>query len=149
MLDFMRGYLVKRSEELEQRLAALISGLSDADLNWRPNQASNSIANLTVHIAGHIRQRVGSGMRDVPYVRDREAEFSTSLNLDKSSLLATVSEVFAMLEGTVRQLSDSELLMEQTVSGNRKMTNLEILLRGIEHYSEHLGQMIYIAKQRK
>src|SRR5438876_11140845 len=58
------------------KIGAAIGRLAEADLWWRPNEASNSIGNLMLHLAGNIRQWIVSGVGGAPDERDRAAEFA-------------------------------------------------------------------------
>jgi hypothetical protein len=44
---------------------------------WRPNDASNSIGNLMLHLAGNVRQWIVGGVGRQSMTRDRDLEFST------------------------------------------------------------------------
>jgi hypothetical protein len=44
------------------RLSVALQRLSDEDLWWRPNDASNSAGNLVLHLCGNARQWIVSGV---------------------------------------------------------------------------------------
>ena len=48
------------------KIDAAIGRLAEADLWWRPNEASNSIGNLMLHLAGNIRQWIVTGVGAPP-----------------------------------------------------------------------------------
>jgi hypothetical protein len=50
--------LLLKFAEIKNRMTAVIGQLSGEDINWRPDAESNNIANLVLHIAGNILQRV-------------------------------------------------------------------------------------------
>lgn len=148
MNDFIKEHIRAVLAELELRLIKTISSLNDEDLNWRPNNKSNSIANLVIHISGHIHQRIEVGIMQEKDWRNREAEFSRDLFVRKESLINTIHTSFSRFMNVVEALTEEEMLKTQVLSGNRTQTNEEIMLRCLEHYSEHLGQIIYISKMR-
>ncbi|MDQ0225802.1 DUF1572 family protein [Metabacillus niabensis] len=148
MNDFIKEHIRAVLAELELRLIKTISSLNDEDLNWRPNNKSNSIANLVIHISGHIHQRIEVGIMQEKDCRNREAEFSRDLFVHKESLINTIHTSFSRFMNVVEALTEEEMLKTQVLSGNRTQTNVEIMLRCLEHYSEHLGQIIYISKMR-
>lgn len=148
MNDFIKEHIRAVLAELEFRLIKSISSLTDEDLNWRPNNKSNSIANLVIHISGHIHQRIEVGIMQEKDCRNREAEFSRDLFVRKESLINTIHTSFSRFINVVEALTEEEMLKTQVLSGNRTQTNVEIMLRCLEHYSEHLGQIIYISKIR-
>lgn len=148
-MDLIKEHIKTKITELDQRLTNVIIDLQDEDLNWRPNKESNSIANLAMHMSGHIHQRIGAGMMNETDHRDRDAEFSQELYVEKEEIIDTVHSSFSRFSQAVESLSEKDLLNTQILSGNRVQSNLEIILRCLEHYSEHLGQIIYIAKMKK
>ncbi|WP_198027763.1 DUF1572 family protein [Paenibacillus forsythiae] len=58
--------------------------LSDEQVNWRPNDSSNSIANLMVHISGNINERISKGINNKDFIRNRDEEFEELNNLSAS-----------------------------------------------------------------
>jgi len=148
MIDFIKEHIRAVLAELELRLIKTISSLTDEDLNWRPNDKSNSIANLVIHISGHIHQRIEVGIMQEKDCRNRDAEFSRDLFVRKESLINTIHTSFSRFMNVVEALTEEEMLKTQVLSGNRTQTIVEIMLRCLEHYSEHLGQIIYISKMR-
>src|SRR4026209_1187126 len=79
------------------KIRAAVETLSEADLWWRPNEASNSIGNLMLHLTGNIRQWIVSGVGGAPDRRDRAAEFARRAQLARETLVVGPTE--AMLEG--------------------------------------------------
>src|SRR5947209_5691958 len=57
------------------RLRGCVESLSDEQVWWRPNEASNSIGNLMLHLNGNVRQWLVSSFRRLGDGRDRPAEF--------------------------------------------------------------------------
>ena len=48
-----RRYLAR---EYPAKIRVALDALPEGDLWWRPNEASNSIGNLLLHLSGNIRQ---------------------------------------------------------------------------------------------
>src|SRR6478672_4991784 len=59
------------------RIELAIAPLSLDQIWWRPNEASNSIGNLMLHLAGNVRQWIVGGVGRQSMARDRDLEFST------------------------------------------------------------------------
>ena len=66
----------KLLEQYWPRLRACVESLTDEQVWWRPNEASNSIGNLILHLNGNVRQWLVSSFRESADVRNRPAEFS-------------------------------------------------------------------------
>lgn len=46
-MEEIKFLLIHKFEEIAQRMLRVVEQLDDEQLNWRPNESSNSIANLT------------------------------------------------------------------------------------------------------
>jgi CTP-dependent riboflavin kinase len=80
-----------------------------------------------------------------PDKRDREAEFDLGVWLTLQEAKQLIEESFNLLENTIHNLSDDDLLNQQTVRG-KVVTVYDVLNQCIAHFSEHLGQVLYVAK---
>lgn len=146
--EFVKESMKRTFIQIQNRMTAAIIQLNDEDLNWRPTSESNSITNLVVHISGNIHQRIEAGIEGKKDTRDRESEFSEHLTYTKEKLLQMIEHSFATIIRVVSSLSANEFLKTQTIRSN-EVTNLEVIMKCASHFSEHLGQILYIAKIRK
>ncbi|GMK37174.1 hypothetical protein PCCS19_02270 [Paenibacillus sp. CCS19] len=137
--------LVCKFEEIRDTLKKGLEQLDDDDINYRPNNESNSIANLVVHIEGNINQRIGTGIHGHRDIRSRDHEFSRDLNVSKDELIDKIDKSFKLLIESVKELQNEDLVRTIEVRGKAK-TIYEILQQCASHYSEHLGQILYLAK---
>ncbi|PWV94436.1 uncharacterized protein DUF1572 [Paenibacillus cellulosilyticus] len=137
--------LVSKFEEIRDTLKKGIEQLEDDDLNYRPNYESNTIANLVVHIEGNINQRIGTGLHGFQDVRSRDNEFSRELYVSKDELLNKIDNSFKLLIESIKELSNEDLLRSIEVRGKAKIV-YEVLQQCASHYSEHLGQILYLVK---
>jgi len=69
-LEFSRKKLF---EHYWPRLRTCVESLSDEQVWWRPNEASNSIGNLILHLNGNVRQWLVASFRRSADTRDRPA----------------------------------------------------------------------------
>ena len=137
----------KKLDDLRKRAAEAIAQLGDDDVNWRPNEESNSIANLVVHMAGNIGQRLTAGIGGAPDVRDRDAEFNTRERVTRGRVLGLLNESFGAADKILAGLTPERLNDSQQVR-DRQVTLLEVMFGMPTHLSEHVGQILYIAKLR-
>ncbi len=72
----LRQWRSRFEERYLPRIAGCLAQLSDDDIWWRPNEASNSIGNLVLHICGNMRQWIISGLGGAPDLRERDKEFA-------------------------------------------------------------------------
>jgi uncharacterized damage-inducible protein DinB len=143
-VDRSRRHLV---EDFLPRIRAALARLSDADLWWRPNDASNSVANLVLHVCGNARQWIVAGVGGEPDQRERQAEFDARGGVSRAELVAVLEGTFADLDRTLRGFDPALLLERRTIQGH-DVTPLEAILHVVEHVSHHTGQMLWIAKAR-
>jgi uncharacterized damage-inducible protein DinB len=129
------------------KITDAIERLSEADLWWRPNEASNSIGNLMLHLAGNIRQWIVSGVGGAPDHRDRASEFARREPLPRDELLAILTEAVLEADAVIARTDPGGLNDRRPVQG-RDVTTLEAIYHVVEHFGMHAGQILYIAKLR-
>jgi uncharacterized damage-inducible protein DinB len=129
------------------KLRRALEGLPEEDIWWRPNQASNSIGNLILHLAGNVRQWVVSGIGVGPDTRKREEEFSAAGGQSAEELLAHLEEALGAVDGVLSRLSSKELLEPRVIQG-MDVSVLDALYHVVEHFSTHTGQILYLTKLR-
>lgn len=137
----------QKLDDLRRRAAEALGQLDDEDVNWRPNEESNSIVNLVVHMAGNIGQRFTAGIGGAPDVRDRDAEFNTRERFTRSRVLALLNEAFGAADKILAGLTPERLDAPQQMR-DRQVTVQDVLFGACTHLSEHVGQILYIAKLR-
>src|ERR1700761_5308924 len=100
----------KLLEQYWSRLRGAVESLTDEQVWWRPNEASNSIGNLVIHLDGNVRQWLIGSCRRLKDHLTRPAEFAERRQLSSRALLqqleATVVEAGKVLES----LTPDELL---------------------------------------
>ena len=121
--------------------------LGENDIWWRPNDASNSIGNLMLHLDGSTRMwilRVAGGTQ---IVRDRDAEFADRGPIAKAALLARLRSTLAEVDEVLATLDEATLL-ERRQSPQGEVTILWAVLHAVEHFAMHTGQIITLTKLR-
>jgi len=137
-----RHYL---ATEYRTKLRAAVEKLPADALWWRPNEESNSVGNLLMHLAGNIRQWIVSGVGGAPSSRDRAAEFAAISGPGTEQLLANLDHVLDEVDGVLAKLTPADLAAMRTIQG-RDVSVLEAVYHVVEHFSLHLGQIIFITK---
>jgi uncharacterized damage-inducible protein DinB len=131
--------------EYRIKLRAAVEALPAEALWWRPNEQSNSVGNLLSHLAGNVRQWIVSGVGGAPSTRDRAAEFAAKSGPDAAELLARLEQVLDEVDIVLSKLSSADLVAMRTIQG-REISVLEAVYHVVEHFSLHLGQIIFVAK---
>jgi uncharacterized damage-inducible protein DinB len=122
-----------------------MDSLENEQIWWRPNEASNSIGNLILHLCGNVSQWIYSGLGGFPDHRQRQTEFDERRPLDKEGLSALLVATLERVHPVIAGLPESELLRPRRVQTFDE-TGLTILIHVTEHFSYHTGQIAYITK---
>jgi uncharacterized damage-inducible protein DinB len=133
-------------EQAWPRMRTCVEALTDEQVWWRPNDRSNSIGNLLLHLNGNVRQWLITSFKHSADVRNRPVEFSERELIPRSKLLealgSTLNEAAEVLGG----LTEDDLLKTFEIQGY-STTGLEAVYHVVEHFSLHYGQIAYITKQ--
>ena len=119
--------------------------LSEEDIWWRPNPASNSAGNLVLHLCGNVRQWIISGLGGDEFARERDLEFSERGPIARQALVRQLRRTVREACQVLARLPEDDLLKKYKIQGYHP-TGLEAALHVAEHFSYHTGQIIYIAK---
>lgn len=139
----------ERFKEVKQLGKKTISQLSEQDIHWKLNEASNSIAVIAKHLSGNMVSRWSDFLLtdgEKPN-RNREQEFEDDIK-SKQELLTIWEEGWNCLFKALDELEGQDLLKSIYIRGERH-TVLEAIERQIAHYAYHIGQIVYIGKQLK
>jgi uncharacterized damage-inducible protein DinB len=134
------------SKEYRVKLRAAVEALPAERLWWRSNDQSNSVGNLLLHLAGNVRQWIVCGVGRAPSTRNRDAEFSARSGPPAAELLATLEATLAEADHVLSTLTPANLLEHRAIQG-RDIGVLEAVYHVVEHFGQHLGQIVLIAKQ--
>lgn len=141
-LEFSRQKLM---EQYWPRLHRCVESLTDEQVWWRPNEASNSIGNLILHLNGNVRQWLVSSFRQTEDTRNRPAEFSERQQIPASTLLARLGTTLTEASGVLVSLTEADLLKTFHIQGYA-VSGLHAVYQVVEHFGMHYGQIVYITK---
>jgi Protein of unknown function (DUF1572) len=141
-LEFSRQKLL---DQYWPRLRSCVEGLSDEQVWWRPNDASNSIGNLILHLNGNVRQWLVASFKRLDDHRDRPAEFRERRSIPASVLLEKLGTTMKEASEVLAALSEADLLTTFEIQGYT-VTGLHAVYQVVEHFGLHYGQIVYITK---
>ena len=127
------------------RLKTAIQPLSRDQIWWRPNDASNSIGNLLLHLNGNMRQWILSGIGGIEFVRNRDVEFDERQHLDTALLLARLGQTIQEAVEVLNRVTGHELLRVRIIQGY-EVSGLDAISEVVQHFAMHYGQVLYIVK---
>ena len=133
---------------LPDQIRSCVVDLSDEQLWWRPNDESNSVGNLVLHVSGSTRHYLSRSIGHLNYERDRSAEFSERGPVPKEQLLATFDETIAEAVSVLDSFETSRFT-EPTEEPNYYMTVFEQMFGVVMHLATHTGQIVYATKLLK
>lgn len=139
---------ILRMEENTPKIFACLDELEEIEIWKRPNDASNSIGNIILHLCGNIRQYAISSLGHLPDVREREKEFSALGGPTKNELKEELESTLKQAIGIIKNISEEELLKIRLVQGFR-LSGIGIIIHVVEHYSYHTGQVVFWTKLLK
>ena len=127
------------------RMQACVALLTTEQVWWRPNEASNAIGNLLLHLDGNVRQWLVASFNRDEDRRNRPAEFAAKEGATAAELLdrlgATLDEAAQVLD----RLTADELLAPYEIQGYHGR-GLDAVYHVVEHFGMHYGQIVYITK---
>ena len=120
--------------------------LSEAEINWIPNQEGNSIATIVKHLSGNMVSRWTNPFNEdgEKSWRNRDHEFINEEN-PKNAVLNDWNTGWNCFFDTFSQLSETDLNTIIYIR-NQGHTVLEALNRQLAHYAYHVGQLVFIGK---
>ena len=126
------------------KLKAEISLYPDeADLWKKPGTVPNSAGNLCLHLNGNLQHFFGAVLGVTGYVRDRDAEFS-STGVPRDTMLADIDTTLAVVRSTLSKLTDEDLAATYPIEVfGKPMTTGFFLTHLATHLTWHLGQISY------
>ena len=141
-LDFSRNKLL---QQYWPRLRVAVEPLTPEQVWARPNEASNSIGHLVLHLNGNVGQWLVASFNRQPDHRDRPAEFNETSLISAADLLDKLAATMHQAAEVLARLTQADLLAPYDIQGYH-VTGLAAVYQVVEHFGLHYGQIIYIAK---
>ncbi|HEY4640603.1 MAG TPA: DUF1572 family protein [Thermoanaerobaculia bacterium] len=125
-----------------------LAQLDDEQIWWRPNETSNSVGNLVIHLSGSLNHYLNFRIGGIAYDRNREAEFAERRHIPKAELLAVFDDMVSNAEKTFEGITVERL---GDPSPEQKMYTLlvEDLISIATHVANHTGQILWVTKMLK
>jgi hypothetical protein len=131
-------------EEIRECLAAL----DDEQIWWRPNEASNSVGNMVLHLTGNLNHYLGRGVVGSGYKRMRAHEFADRGPVPREELLRRFEDALGWARRAYEKTTP-ETLMDTAELGPESMEVARLLVGVLAHFNGHVGQIIYVTKMIK
>lgn len=128
-----------------EQIRAALGELTDEQIWWRPNEQSNSVGNLVLHLSGSLNHFLNRGIGGFEYERDRPGEFAERRTIPKAELLEIFDNMVAQAEQTFAALAPSRL-NDPSPEPKKYAILFEDLFSVATHIAFHAGQIVWIAK---
>src|SRR5215475_14558407 len=141
-LEFSRSKLL---DQYWPRMRTCVESLSDEQIWWRPNEASNSVGNLLLHLNGNVRQWLVASFNRLDDSRNRPAEFAERQTIPRDALLQKLDGTLQEASAVLSRLTEADLTATYHIQGYT-VSGLHAVYQVIEHFGMHHGQILYITK---
>ncbi|TAM80910.1 MAG: DUF1572 domain-containing protein [Acidobacteria bacterium] len=131
-----------------RRIIRCLELLSEEEIWWRPNSASNSVGNVVLHLQGNVRQWIIAGLGGEADRRDRDREFAETGPIPRRILLAGMRRTIKEAQVVLADIIPQDLLDIYFIQGYR-VTGLQAVCHVAEHFAFHTGQIIYVTKLKR
>src|SRR5437773_7443668 len=131
---------VRVTAVMPMQVHAALDKVTDDQIWWRPNQKSNSIGNLVLHLTGSLNHYLNRNIGGMSFDRDRDAEFAARGPMPKTELLSLFDQMVASAGKTFDRISPESLTAPST-DPERYSFLIEDLINVTTHLSNHVGQI--------
>jgi hypothetical protein len=127
--------------ETGKRLTAVVQGMKDDDLNWRPDDRSKTIASLMAEICAAVSQRFGVQIAgEAP-----AATLDANARRSGPELVQLIAGAFEKGDEVLGRLPQA-CLYDHAMVGDRPGSTLELIAYNSVECAERLGQVVYLAR---
>lgn len=145
--EFIDASRVFLRDDYLPKLLRCVNQMSDEDLWWRPNEVSNSVGNLVLHLCGNVKQWIVSSIGGAEFKRDRDGEFAARGPVAKGELIKNLRTALEEVDAVLARLDTGRFLERITVQ-KYEVSVMQAVYHVVEHFGYHLGQILYIYKMR-
>ncbi|UII79660.1 DinB family protein [Flagellimonas sp. CMM7] len=129
-----------RMDESLRMIKICLDKLSENVIWQKPNETTNSIGNLILHLCGNITQYGIASLRGLEDNRNRGEEFSILSGYAKDELFQKLVDTVETAKKTISEVSTEELLKKRLVQGF-EFSGIGNIVHIVEHLSYHTGQI--------
>lgn len=149
-MDIATEYInscIKIFESYKKMGDAVIERLSEEQLHYTANESCNSIAVLVKHISGNMLSRFTNFLTEdgEKEWRNRDGEFVDTLKT-KTKISEAWEKGWACLFFALKNISEEQIINKKVTIRQEPHSVVAAVNRQLAHYSDHIGQMVYVAK---
>lgn len=141
----VKAECIRRIEESASKINACKSKLTADQFWYKPNETSNAIGNLILHLCGNLTQYIISTLNNQPDLRERSKEFYSRPDKSNETIMSGFNDIIHRVTAIINELNTDQLLKTYDVQCYKE-TGSGILIHVTEHLSYHTGQIVYLTK---
>jgi uncharacterized damage-inducible protein DinB len=133
------------TKEYPIKLRLCVNALPRGTVWARPNQSSNSVGNLLLHLTGNVTEWIlggDAGRSSKPY---RPGEYAQRAGAEASTLLDNLEAVLREADSILARLTAEDLERSIVIQG-RDTNVLAAIYHVVEHFAMHTGQIVLMTK---
>ncbi len=140
---------IKKFQYQKSQVERAIAQLNEGDLFIQTSTESNSIAIIMQHLNGNMKSRWTNFLTDdgEKTWRQRDEEFEPIIRT-KHELVEEWESGWRCLWAALNSLQSSDLVKDIFIR-QQPLTVVDAIIRQIDHYGYHTGQIVFIAKMIK
>jgi uncharacterized damage-inducible protein DinB len=142
---FIQAFKRRVFDESYKRIFICLDLLTQEQIWYSPNQSTNSIGNLILHLIGNAQQWIVGSFGNDKISRNRSAEFVPKQNIPKNELKNMLVVLKSEMLPLIENLSNSDLNNTYNVQVYNEQ-GIDIIIHVIEHFSYHTGQIALLTK---
>jgi len=132
-------------DESYERIFLCLDLLTQEQVWSSPNNNTNSIGNLILHLVGNARQWIVGTYGNEEVFRKRSEEFIPGQDFSNKILKTKLNELKIEMLPLIEGLTKSSLNKSYNVQVYNEH-GVDILIHVIEHFSYHTGQIAFLTK---
>ena len=137
-----RAFLTK---DYMPKIERCLAQLTEEQIWSRSNEASNSVGNLLLHLAGSSRYWAVEVIGGKSIGRIRQSEFDRREPVSRETLMADLRVVVNEVDRPLAELS-GEILLEVRTTRKEQLSVLWCAYHIVEHFAMHTGQILSMTK---
>jgi len=135
----------KTLSDARDKIVHCLRQLNDDQVNWRPFEPQNSLANLILHLCGNVRQWIISGAGGTPDTRNRPAEFADRNRYAVSDLIDRLNATVKEADEVIARVPHERLLQPVRIQGFQT-TPMAAIYHSVSHFVGHSQEIINITR---
>jgi len=137
---------IKRFKEYKVLGEKTFDQLTGEEMQFQPNEASNSIAVIIQHLHGNMLSRWTNFLTEdgEKESRNRDDEFEAH-SFSKEELIEKWNQGWKVLLDSLHSLSPDDLSKTITIR-SQPLNVVDAINRQLAHYSYHVGQIVYLGR---